>query len=216
MSSDTDYGALRELPAPRLTGIDPRRFHKVGDNVEMPREMAAGHPLYGIAGWAVVLAVFMCLDAIMGVLIIIGSFVLASRGTGGLHALFGFIQFGLLCWAIVCLVKLFSKRPDFPGQYTAFCITSGALTLLGAMINGLSWVAAVQLAVVAIYIAYVQTSRRIRVTFRHQVGVNDAYLGKLFPEGLPDHLKPAVSPWSSIGKLPAPDNPGVAAARRPF
>ena len=218
MSSPTDYGALHEAPQsrPRPVGVDPRRCHKAGEQVELPREAAEGHPLYGVAGWTVVLSVFMILDAIMAVFIAIATFVVAARGAGGLFVVLGLVHLGMLGWMIVCIVKLFSRRSDFPGQFTALCIVSAAFTVLGAFIGGFTWVSFAQLAVVAIYIAYVQSSRRIRVTFRHQVGNGDAYLNALFPEGLPEHLRPAASPWSSIGKMPEPGRSGAAAARRPF
>lgn len=216
MSTNTGYGALHETSQSRPPAVDARRFHKVGDHIELPQEAAEAHPLYGIAGWTVVLAVFMVLDAVFAALVIIATFVVAMRGAGGFYMVLGLVHLGILCWAIACLVKLFSKKPDFPSQYTALCIVSAVFTVIGGLIGGFSWVLAAQLAVIAIYLAYVQRSRRIRVTFRHQVESGDAYLGKLFPEGLPDHLKPAVSPWSAIGKMPAPSGSGIAAARRPF
>jgi len=216
MSRHPDYGALHQAPHARPAAVDPRRCHRAGDFVELPQQTAANHPLYGIAGWTVVLAVFMILDAIMAVLIAIGTFVVATRGAGGVYAVLGLVHLAMLGWMIACIVKLFSKRADFPGQFTALCIVTAALTVLGALINGFTWFSFIQLAVVAIYIAYLQHSHRIRVTFRHQVGDGDAYLSQLFPEGLPDHLRPAGSPWSTIGKMPAPNSSGAAAARRPF
>lgn len=216
MSSPTDYGALHESPPPRLPVADPRRFQKAGDCIEMPKEAAESHPLHGIAGWTMVLAVFMILDALVFVLGTLGSFILASRGAGGWYAVLGLIQFGLLVWSIACIVKLFARRADFPGQFTALCVASAALTVIGTLIAGVTWMALVQLVVVAIYVGYVRRSRRVRVTFRHQVESGDPYLNQLFPQGLPDHLKPAPSPWSSIGKLGAPARQAAPAARRPF
>jgi len=214
MSSRLDDHAPHTPPLPRA--VDPRGFQKTGDDIELPLAVAESHPLYGIAGWTVVLAVFMVLDAIVFLLATIGSFMLASRGAGGWFSVLGLIQLGLLIWAIACIVKLFAKKSDFPGQFTALCIASATLTVIGMLIGGATWMAAVQLVVVAVYIGYVQRSRRVRVTFRHQVDSGDPLLREVFPEGLPEHLRPGVSPWAAIGKLPAPGAPRVAAARRPF
>jgi hypothetical protein len=214
MSTPEDHGALHETPPARPPAFDPRQFQRAGDAVEIPAAAAEGHPLYGIAGWAVVLAVLMVLDAIVFALGTIGSFILASRGAGGWFSVLALIQLGLLIWAIACIAKLFGKRADFPGQFTAMCVASATLTVLGMLIGGITWMSAIQLAVVALYIGYVQNSRRIRVTFRHQVESADPYLGQLFPEGLPDHLKLEASPWSTIGKVAPPA--ATSALRRPF
>ena len=216
MSSRPDENAPHAAPPPRVSATEPRRFQRAGDDIELPLDVAQRHPLYGIAGWAAVLAVFMVLDALVFVLATIGSFMLASRGAGGWFSVLGLIQLGLLVWAVACLVKLFAKKPDFPSQFTALCVASATLTVIGMLIGGATWMAAIQLVVVAIYIGYVQRSRRVRVTFRHQVESGDPILREVFPDGLPEHLRPGASPWAAIGKLPAPRGPSVAAARRPF
>jgi hypothetical protein len=214
MSSRPDENAPHA--AQRAPAADPRRFQQAGDYIELPLGVAESHALYGIAGWTVVLAVFMVLDAIVFALSTIGSFMLAARGAGGWFSVLGLIQLGLLIWAIACIAKLFAKKPDFPSQFTALCVASATLTVFGMLIGGATWMAVIQLVVVALYIGYVQRSRRVRVTFRRQVESGDPILRATFPEGLPEHLRPGVSPWSAIGKMPAPGAPGVAAARRPF
>jgi hypothetical protein len=216
MSSLTDYGALHGKPPLRPPAADPHLFQRVGDTIEMPKDVAKGHPLYGVAGWLVTLAVFMVLDALVFLLDTIVSFILASRGAGGWYGVLGLIHLGLLAWSIACIAKLFQRRADFPSQFTALCIASATLSVISMLIAGLTWLALVQLAAIAIFFGYVQRSRRVRVTYLHQVDGADPYLDRLFPQGLPDHLTPAPSPWRRIGKFGAPARQAAPAGRRPF
>jgi hypothetical protein len=210
--SDIAPNALPAAPA-----VNPSSFRREGDHVRMPQEVAAGHPLYGVGGWLVALAVLLILDAVFNGLSAIASLILSDRlPNGGLVLFFGFVQAGFCIWMINCLVMLFGKNPGFPRQLTTLCIFSLGGSALTVLLGGFHWSMLVQATLICVYLTYVQSSVRVRVTYRNEIAVTDWLLQKTFPDGLPEHLKAGSTAPRSFAGFQRPQREKLATARRAF
>jgi len=169
--------------------VDLDEFRVDGAYVVVPDEVARRHPLFGVAGWTVALGVVLILDVLVGVFNTFVLFSYASRA--GWIVLLALFQAGMLIWMIACIAKLFGQKPDFPGQLTTLCGVNAAYLVIVMLIGGGSMTTFVQLGVVILYIAYVQSSRRVRVTYRNQVLAADPLLAEVFPKGIPAGLAQA-------------------------
>lgn len=178
MSMRQDYAAQIIERYARIAEATAPSDRRETLDVKVSADVARTHPLYGVAGWTVVLAVFTILDAIIAALVMLGTIVVASRGIAAWHWLIVLVQGAMLTWLVVCIVKLFEKHEIFPRLFTCMCVASGALSVFMMVVGGFNWVALVQLAVVGIYIGYVQSSRRINVTYRHLVAADDPILAQ--------------------------------------
>jgi hypothetical protein len=195
---------------------DPSAFSRDGDYVRVPEEVALRHPLYGISGWLVVLAVLMILDATMSGLGALASMFMSGRlPNGGLVFFIGLVQAGFCIWMIACIVSLFRKNPAFLSQMTAICIVSLIFVALAVALAGLSWTLGIQAAMIVVYLAYVRIARRVRVTYRHEVEAADPMLQEMFSAGLPEHLG-AASAFPRRIEHPANPHRGFQPARHGY
>jgi hypothetical protein len=142
--------------------------------ISLTRAQAAQHPLYGVGGWLVVLALFLALGLAMGVVEVFDFW--ATTDHGGLSA---WIMAGLrslmTLWAALIFILLLTASRAFPTAFVAYTIfyiiylglfgLAFAHVTHGAVFIGVA--AAIPLHLFAI--AYVLRSRRVNVTFRRRV-----------------------------------------------
>lgn len=142
--------------------------------IKLSRAQARQHPLYGIGGWLVALAIFVAIGLAMGIVELFDFW--ATTDHGGLSA---WIMAGLrslmAVWASLIFILLLARSRAFPVAFVAYAMfyiiylglfgLAFAYVTHGAVFAGVA--AAVPLHLLAI--AYVLLSRRVNVTFRRRV-----------------------------------------------
>ena len=142
--------------------------------ISLSRAQAARHPLYGVDGWLVALAVFLALGLAMGLVELFDFW--ATTDHGGLSAwIMAGLRSVMALWATVIFVLLVARSRAFPTAFVAYTLfyiiylglfgLAFAHVTNGAVFTGVA--AAVPLHLIAI--AYVLRSRRVNVTFRRRV-----------------------------------------------
>ncbi len=174
-------------PDPGAAGADERQAPSLGRAppaeqaapdahgwIKLSRAQARQHPLYGIGGWLVLLAIFVSIGLAMGFVELLDFW--ATTDHGGLSA---WIMAGLrslmALWAALILILMLARSRAFPTAFVAYSMfyiiylglfgLAFAYVTHGAVFRGVA--AAVPLHLLAI--AYVLRSRRVNITFRRRV-----------------------------------------------
>ena len=176
--------------APKASELDDRRAPSLGpaplEDVAAPdahgwislsREQAARHPLYGVGGWLVALAIFVGIGLAMGIVELFDFW--ATTDHGGLSAwIMAGLRSVMALWATAIFALLLAGSRAFPTAFVAYSLFNiiylGLFGLAFAHVtHGQVFVGvagAVPLHLLAI--AYVLRSRRVNVTFRRRVRAN--------------------------------------------
>lgn len=142
--------------------------------IKLSRAQARQHPLYGVGGWLVLIAIFVAIGLAMGIVELLDFW--ATTDHGGLSA---WIMAGLrslmALWAALIFILLLARSRAFPITFVAYAMfyiiylalfgLAFAYVTHGAVFAGVA--VAVPLHLLAI--AYVMLSRRVNVTFRRRV-----------------------------------------------
>jgi hypothetical protein len=142
--------------------------------IQLPLADAARHRLFGVKGWLVVLAVFVALGLLMGLVELVDFW--ATTDHGGLAAwIMAVLRSVMVLWVALVLGLLLGRSRAFPTNFVAYTMVNviylGLFGLAfahvthGAVFAGVA--AAIALNLLAI--AYVLRSRRVNVTYRHRV-----------------------------------------------
>jgi hypothetical protein len=142
--------------------------------IGLTRAQAAQHPLYGVRGWLVVLAIFVAVGLAMGAVELVDFW--ATTDHGGLSAwIMAGLRSVMALWAALIFVLLLARSRAFPVAFVAYSVfyiiylglfgMAFAHVTHGAVFCGVA--AAVPMHLLAI--AYVLRSRRVNVTFRRRV-----------------------------------------------
>lgn len=173
-------------------------------------EQARQHPLYGVGGWLIVFSIGLLLGLLKDLGAVNGE---AHRAGMTMAELFAIddpavaylkLAFGLQTLVIVVIYWfLFSKRPSFRKVATALLLagwpTAALLGLIhpfpelgaGLALGFFSWVLSC-----AVWVTYLQRSKRVRVTFEHCLPIKQpggAVTGKSATSPVDALTEPAVS-----------------------
>jgi hypothetical protein len=148
---------------------------------QVPIDQAKGHPLYGIGGWLIVFAVLLAFGLLKGIGEIgkiaadadIGFFDLLREAEGGFFALvlvLGSLQVGVIYYLMATRSSSFRNVSSVAlllGEPITWCVGAlASIPEMGRIIveSGLIW-----LISSAVWISYLQKSKRVRVTFENSV-----------------------------------------------
>jgi hypothetical protein len=157
---------------------------------------AARHPLYGVRGWLVLIAILIALGLARALVELLDFW--ATIDHGGLAAwIMAVLRSAMALWAALLFGLLLSHSRAFPTGFAAYGMVNVIyLTLFGLAFahvthNRVFAGVAVGIAVNLLAIAYVLRSRRVNVTFRRRVRAKKAATETSAPPAGPIEASPA-------------------------
>ncbi|MGG5821556.1 hypothetical protein [Falsiroseomonas sp. HW251] len=160
--------------------------------VEVPADVAARHPLHGMRGWLRFFSIWIALAAIGGVMLAVrdaGTLAGAAGGDAVAESLIGLVTTAV---QLVVAVLWFRAWPRFRRFFAGLVVVATLVALAfdlwewRALDGGSSDALAEQVATdlvgtagMLVLLAYMQASRRFRVTFENRVRQDDWLLADL-------------------------------------
>ncbi len=181
----------RPEPAPGRTPPEASPAPAARGWVGLSAAEAARHPLFGVHGWVVLVAVFVAVGLFRALVELVDFW--ATTDHGGLAAwIMAILRSVMALWAALILGLLMGRSRAFPTNFVAYGMVDTIYLVLfglafahvthGAVFIGV----AVAIPLNLLAIAYVLRSRRVNVTFRHRVLVGKPSgppRGEAHPEG---------------------------------
>jgi hypothetical protein len=155
-----------------ITAVDILK--RDGDWVYLDEAGAKRHPLYGIKGWAALLASLLVAGALLGLLVFVGAVVAVVFG-----AIEGVIVAALMAGAsayqLFVAARLWKMRDSFQRHYLILFMVSLVLTIVSFVVDPEGAMSSIaSMVVMGLWLAYVFQSARINVTTRKRVSAGDA------------------------------------------
>ncbi len=156
------------------TPAEPPPVPSHGGWIELSSEEAVRHPLFGVHGWLVAIAIFVALGLARALVELIDFW--ETTDHGGLAAwIMAILRSVMALWAALVLGLLLGRSRAFPTNFAAYSMVNVIyLVLFGlafAHVTHGRVFAGVAVAIVLnlVAIAYVVRSRRVNVTYRHRI-----------------------------------------------
>ena len=167
-------------PAPPASEFaSPQEPVPIGGWVSLSEAEAARHPLFGVQGWLIPVAILIGLGLFRALVELVDFW--ATTDHGGLAAwIMAILRSAMAIWAALILGLLLGRSRAFPTNFIAYGMVNVVYLALfglafahvthGAVFAG----AGAGIAVNLLAIAYVMRSRRVNVTFRKRVRATTA------------------------------------------
>ena len=145
-----------------------------GDWVYLDEESAKRHPLYGIRGWAALLASVLVAGALLGLFVTVGAVVGVVFGAieGAIVAV---SMAGASAYQLFVAARLWKMQASFQRHYLILFVISLAVALVSFVMDpeeGMQSI--VEIVIMGLWLAYVLQSVRINVTTQKRVSAGDA------------------------------------------
>jgi hypothetical protein len=166
--------AAEPRSAPSFATTDTAAVPDAHGWMQLTASAAARHPLYGLRGWLVLVAILSALELFRALVELFDFW--ATTDHGGLAAwIMAVLRTVMALWAALILGLLLGHSRAFPVNFVAYAMVNvlylGLFALAFAHVtNGTVFVGtAAAMAMNIIGIGYVLRSRRVNVTCRHRV-----------------------------------------------